>query len=185
MEKTSFVSSWRKPLLCFILGYLCIASVNAQSTAQRYIQEHSQLAMKLMQKSGVPASVILGVAMVESSLGRSKSSKVLNNHFGIIGKNDMASEGYQSPYRQFRNAESSYESFVQIVASKSFYENLKGSLDFTKWLTNLNKAGYCATNQSVWLRDIKFFINKYSLVRYDKVAGWQKYRLDLLDVLNR
>lgn len=185
MKKTSFVSLWRKTVLCFIVGSLLVTSVNAQSTAQRYIQEHSKLAMKLMQQTGVPASVILGVAMVESSLGRSKSSKVLNNHFGIIGKNDKADEGYRSQYRQFEDVESSYENFVHIVTSKSFYENLKGSLDFSKWLTGLNKAGYCATNQYVWKRDIEFFINRYALNRYDKLAGWQNYRVNLLDVLNR
>lgn len=185
MKKTSFVSLWRKTVLCFIVGSLLVTSVKAQSTAQNYIKEHSKLAMQLMQKSGVPASVILGVAMVESSLGRSKSSKVLNNHFGIIGKNDKAESGYKSPYRQFDDVESSYENFVHIVTSKSFYERLKGSLDFSKWLTGLNKAGYCATDQHVWKRDIMFFINKYALNRYDKLAGWQKYEVNLLDILNR
>ncbi len=185
MKKTSFISQWRKTVLSIILGSILAISVNAQSTAQKYIQEHSTLAMKLMQKTGVPASVILGVAMVESSLGRSKSSKVLNNHFGIIGKNDKASDGYKSPYRQFKSAEASYENFVHIVTSKSFYENLKGSLDFSKWLTGLNRAGYCATDQHVWTRDITYFINKYSLKRYDNLAGWQKYEVNLLDMLNR
>jgi len=187
MKKTSFVSLWRKTVLSFIVCALFATAVNAQSTAQKYIQKHSEQAMQLMQESGVPASVILGVAMVESSLGRSKSSKVLHNHFGIVGKNHMASTGYVSQYRQFEDAEASYENFVHIVTSKSFYENLKGSLDFTKWLKNLNKAGYCATNQSIWLRDIQFFINKYSLSNYDKLAIGQKYHfnLNLLDVLNR
>ncbi|MFT4204481.1 MAG: glucosaminidase domain-containing protein [Chitinophagaceae bacterium] len=185
MKKTSFVSLWRKTVLSLALGTLIATSVSAQSTAQKYIQAHSQLAMKLMQQSGVPASVILGVAMVESSLGRSKSSKVLHNHFGIIGKNKMASEGYVSPYRQFSSTEASYENFVHIVTSKSFYENLKGSLDFSKWLNGLNKAGYCATDQHVWKRDIMYFINKYALHRYDQLAGWQQSDVSLLDMLSR
>ncbi|WP_447641357.1 MULTISPECIES: glucosaminidase domain-containing protein [Chitinophagaceae] len=186
MKKTSFISLWRKTVLCFFVGSMFVSSLKAQSTAQKYIQEHSKLAMKLMQQSGVPASVILGVAMVESSLGRSKSSKILHNHFGIIGKNSKASEmGYKSQYRQFEDAEASYENFIHIVTSKSFYENMKGSLDFSKWLTNLNKAGYCATNQYIWKRDIMYFINKYSLNRYDKLANWQAYNVDLLAMLSR
>lgn len=191
MKKASLLSFKRKIGFYFIIAVLScnMLSVKAQSEknpARKYIKAHSSIAMDLMKKTGVPASVILGVAMVESSLGRSKNSKVLNNHFGIIGKNDKSEKlGYHSDMRQFRDAEASYQGFVKVVTSKSFYEKLKGSLDFSKWLTNLNKAGYCATDGQGWMRDIKFFIRKYSLDRYDKLANWEDTNVDWMAVLNR
>lgn len=185
MIKFKLSFHFKKTILVLAIILTSFSSIYAQSAAKKYIKAHSMQAMELMQQTGVPASVILGVAMVESSLGRSKNSKVLNNHFGIIGKNDLVKkEGYQSRFRQFSSAEASFENFVKVVTSKSFYADLKGSLDFKKWLLSLNKAGYCATQGNIWLRDINFFITRYSLSNFDKFAKWQKYDSDFFTILN-
>ncbi|UZJ65214.1 glucosaminidase domain-containing protein [Sphingobacterium sp. KU25419] len=68
-----------------ILVVSSYATVSAQSN-QFYIDKYSPVAQEMMQEHGVPASVILAIAMHESAHGNSKIAKNLNNHFGIKGK---------------------------------------------------------------------------------------------------
>ena len=51
--------------------------------ADRYINNHSEIAISEMIRTGVPASIKLAQGMLESNWGRSKLATVANNHFGI------------------------------------------------------------------------------------------------------
>ena len=86
-------------------------SVNAQHS---YIQNHKKIALELSEQYGIPPAVILSIAFVESGGGTSKNSKTLNNHFGIVGKNNVSS----SRYRYFNSVRESYEAFCKLVARK-------------------------------------------------------------------
>src|ERR1700748_113296 len=76
-----------KKILLSISLLICSAGAFAQqkNTSQSYIEQFRDNAIAIMHETGVPASIILGVAMHESGNGNSKIAKNLNNQFGMKG----------------------------------------------------------------------------------------------------
>lgn len=144
-------------------------NVNAQQYVQRYLEQHRQLAIVLMKKTGIPASIILGVSMIESAMGQSRNCKLLHNYFGIKGKNNLSKNkgGPRSAYKQYKNATESFKDFVRIVQRKAYYAKLKNNTDYMLWLKAMNKHGY-AEAQGKWIKDISLVIRKYKLEDLDK-----------------
>ena len=58
-----------------------------QKVAKDYIEKHKFTAMSLSKESGIPASIILGVSMIESGMGKSRNCTLLHNYFAANGKN--------------------------------------------------------------------------------------------------
>ena len=124
-------------LICSVFVF----RVNAQDKS--YITNHKFIAAVLAQHYGIPASVILAVAAVESSGGKGPTAKVLNNHFGIVGKNDIVnSRGHKSRYKQYDNEFASYVDFCKLISHKHFYQRLKGSEDCAAWVKAISNTGY-------------------------------------------
>jgi Bax protein len=130
----------RRSLL--IIG--CVAlmfSANAQNKA--YIASHRVIATILSRAYSVPASVILAVAAVESSGGNGPAAKVLNNHFGIEGKNEIVNRfGHKSRYKQYSNEIASYIDFCKLMTRKRFYHKLKNNTNPLAWVKAMSKAHY-------------------------------------------
>ncbi|MEO8403467.1 MAG: glucosaminidase domain-containing protein [Chitinophagaceae bacterium] len=132
-------TKWRKILLAiFVLALF--QPVLGQS---KYIKKFRPLADSLAAEYEIPAAVILGVAIIESGSGTSRNSKLLNNHFGIVGKNDlMKTKGVRSRYKQYPSSRASYIAFCKLVKKKKFYDKLKGNKDYMLWLDAMSNAGY-------------------------------------------
>ena len=125
-----------------IVGLLALMfTANARTSS--YITNHAPMATLLSQHYGIPASVILAVAYVESSGGKGATAKVLNNHFGIEGKNDLVnSRGHKSRYKQYSSELASYLDFCKLITHKKFYSRLKDSNDAATWVKAISQAGY-------------------------------------------
>ena len=109
----------------------------------KYIRKFRPLADSLSAEYGIPASVILGVAIVESGSGTSRNCKLLHNHFGIIGKNDlMKTHGIKSRYKQYPDSRTCYIAFCKLVKKRKYYHKLKGNNDYTLWLEAMSQSGY-------------------------------------------
>jgi flagellum-specific peptidoglycan hydrolase FlgJ len=149
----------------FLFGIL---PTKAQQAAYDYIEKHKEKALVLKRQSGIPASIILGVSFVESAMGRSRNCKLLNNYFGIKGKNNLAKikGGPRSAYKQYPNSMASFKDFVRIVKAKKYYSNLKGNKDYRLWLKKMNQHGY-AEAKGKWIGDITSVIEKYNLEEID------------------
>ncbi len=93
---------------------LTFISFNAKAQ-NSYIKENKDLAATLSKEYGIPSSIILAVAFVESGGGTSKNSKALNNHFGIVGKNNVNS----SKYKSFSSVKDSYRAFCELLSRKN------------------------------------------------------------------
>jgi len=139
--------------------FLTLFSVNAQAQ-HSYFQKHMSTATELSQEFGIPSAVILAVAFMETGGGTSKNSKVLNNHFGIVGKNNVP--GYKSRYKSFNSVTDSYRAFANLVSRKKYYSKLKGSEDLKAWVHAIASAGY-STQPAEWTRRVLLVINKYGL----------------------
>jgi Bax protein len=109
----------------------------------KYVKKFRPTADSLTLVYGVPASVILGVAIMESGSGTSRNCKLLNNHFGIVGKNNLLkTKGIKSRYKQYPNDLASYVDFCKLMTKKKFYKRLKGNMDHKLWADAISKAGY-------------------------------------------
>lgn len=165
----------RKTGLGNYIAALLILFVATSTYAQKfspssYIAEHKDMAQQLMIETGVPASVILGVAFHESAYGNSKLAKHLNNHFGIKGKNN--SKKIRSAYKGYGDSEDSYEDFVGLLqrrkaTAKLFKSKDKG--DYRGWIAGIARSGY--SEASTWSAKVIHIINRYDLDQYDKVAS--------------
>ncbi|NQD69561.1 LysM peptidoglycan-binding domain-containing protein [Sphingobacterium shayense] len=158
-------------LLIFLLN---VTSTYAQKfSPSSYIAEHKDMAQQLMIETGVPASVILGVAFHESAYGNSRLAKHLNNHFGIKGKNN--SKKIRSAYKGYGSSDDSYEDFVGLLqrrkaTAKLFDTKKKG--DYKGWIAGIARSGY--SESGTWSRKVIQIIDRYDLDKYDNVASKQE-----------
>jgi Bax protein len=130
----------KKGMLIIVLLAM-FTTANAQN--KTYISNHKWIAALLSERYGIPAPVILAVAAVESSGGKGPAAKVLNNHFGIEGKNKFVNRyGHSSRYKQYDNEIASYIDFCQLISRKRFYNKLKGSDNCSAWVKAMSHAGY-------------------------------------------
>ncbi|WP_018675641.1 glucosaminidase domain-containing protein [Riemerella columbina] len=148
-----------RPLKVAIISLiLTLCSLNLKAQTHRYIQNHKDVAMELSEKYGIPSSVILAIAFVETGGGKSKNAKQLNNHFGIVGKN----HNLGSRYKKFESVRASYEGFCKLLTRKKYYSRLKGNNDFSAWIVAIAKAGY-TTQPKEWKRRLNLIYDKFNL----------------------
>jgi Bax protein len=154
---------------------LCLGATDASkisggpSLANTYIVKYAPIAQSLSNKTGIPASIILGVALIESGHGGSQNCMVLKNHFGIKGTNHLPKKGinYFSVYRSYTSDEASFGHFCTIIKRKSYYAKLKGNKDYKIWLLEINK-GYYSSAGMTWVNRIQHAIEKHKLHRFDQ-----------------
>lgn len=149
----------------FALILSSYSTLYAQSN-QFYIEKYSPVAQEMMHEHGVPASVILAIAMHESANGKSKIAKNLNNHFGIKGKNN--SKVINSAYKGYKSVMDSYNDFISLVKRKkstsSLFDNSPGE-NYKAWVRALSKSGYSTT--SSWASKVIKTIELYNLNEFD------------------
>jgi uncharacterized FlgJ-related protein len=128
----------KRKLLVLVL-MVAIFSANAQNS--KYITNHKIIATVLGEHYGIPASVILAVAAVESASGSGAVAKVLNNHFGIVGHNNIVNHrGNKSRYKQYDNVYASYIDFCNLMTRKKFYSKLKNNDNPQLWIKAISEA---------------------------------------------
>ncbi|RYG18073.1 MAG: LysM peptidoglycan-binding domain-containing protein [Chitinophagaceae bacterium] len=124
----------------FFLFFLLILgnfSTKAQHTAD-YISTNAYQAQYLMQRYGLPASIILAVAIHESAAGKSKIARYLNNHF------------------------------VSFLLSRKYFNVLfekYNQYDYKNWAYGIQRGGYASSR--TWANQVVAIINKYELFNYD------------------
>ena len=152
-----------------VLSLVILTSVaSAQKKVKKYIKKYERLAIEKAEKHDIPASIILGVSIIESAAGQSVICKTLKNFFGIKGKNWNSEEkmGYKSAYKEYKTENESFEHFCQVLRKKNFYQKLKGTMDYKEWLSEMNKSSYASAKQK-WIDDITKTIEKYDLHKFD------------------
>lgn len=146
------------------------------SVVHTYIQRWAPLAMEEMKRTGIPASIKLAQAIVESAAGTSYLARVANNHFGIkchgwsgpgVYKDDDAPN---ECFRKYPSAEASFRDHSEFLRTRRRYAFLfeLNPLDYRAWAHGLKKAGY-ATNPR-YPEKLISVIERYQLARYDSIA---------------
>ena len=141
----------------FILFFLsaCFFESSAQDmTAEQYIEEHKDMAIREMKRMGVPAAITIAQGLLETENGNSDLVKKSNNHFGIKCKSSWTAATIKHDddapgecFRVYENAEESYRDHSNFLRSNARYAFLfqLDPTDYRAWAYGLRKAGY-ATN---------------------------------------
>lgn len=140
-------------LMVFVLFFSL--KISAQNS---YISQYKSIATELSQEFGIPSAVILAIAYVETGGGNSNHSKILNNHFGMVGKNTVNG----SKFKSFETSKESFRSFCEMISRKKYYQKLKGNFNNSEWLNAIASAGY-AGKPNEWKQKINNVIKKFGL----------------------
>jgi flagellum-specific peptidoglycan hydrolase FlgJ len=159
-KRNKIAAGKRRPGL---LVLLLLLATFAGAQSPKYVARYRHLADSLASEFEIPATVILGVAIMESGGGTSRNCKLLNNHFGIVGKNDLwKTKKIRSRYKQYPDATASYVDFCKKIKKKKYYKHLKGKTDYNLWLDAMSKSGYSEA-PAVWKSRVISVIKKNKL----------------------
>jgi flagellum-specific peptidoglycan hydrolase FlgJ len=142
-----------------------------------YIQTYKGVAQSNMKKYGIPASIILGQALLESGSGTAPLSVQANNHFGIKCHKDWLGESVKYDddsiaecFRKYYNAADSFRDHALFLTTGSRYSSLfkLGKSDYKAWANGLKAAGYATDIQ--YPTKLIGLIERYQLYKYDDVV---------------
>lgn len=136
-------------------------SSSAQDARLAYVERYKGIAIKEMERAGVPASIKLAQGLLESGAGRSQLSREANNHFGIkchsdwtggtfyLEDDDRDASGQiiKSCFRVYKNADESFVAHSDFLRGKQRYAALfqLDKKDYIGWAKGLLKAGYATS----------------------------------------
>jgi LysM repeat protein len=153
--------------IVFALGIFLFWKIGeAQDEKRLYIEKYKKIAISEMDRTGIPASIKLAQALVESNAGRSTLARKANNHFGIKCGSDWAGGTYNQmddEFDQNGNPKSScFRSYSgdeeSFIAHSEFLRDPKkinrygflfrlDSRDYISWAFGLKRSGYATHPQ--------------------------------------
>lgn len=175
----------------FLIGItlLIAGNLNGQTLDEaflKYIERNKDVALREMERAGVPASIKLAQGLLESNAGRSFLAKKGNNHFGIkCGDNwkgktvyrkddeyDSKGKLVESCFRSYRSVEACYIAHSEFLRDplKQFRYGFLfrlDPLDYKRWAQGLKKAGYATS--ATYAEKLISIIERYDLDRFDKM----------------
>ena len=168
---------------CLILGVLFSIGAYGQkdNNSTLYISMYKDIAVDEMHRTGIPASIKMAQALLESAAGKSTLATQANNHFGIKCGGSWTGETFyredddyvkgklvQSCFRKFTSVYESYIAHSEFLTTQNRYAFLFDihHTDYTAWARGLKKAGY-ATDKAYPNKLINL-IEKYQLYKLDQ-----------------
>ncbi len=134
---------------------------------KKYIERFARVAITEMEKYGVPASITLAQALLESDAGASKLAIESNNHFGIKCRRECpdctcrnyADDDRYDMFRVFATAWESFRTHSRLMHDDRYKHLLQYGNDYRKWAEGLEAAGYATDPQYAekLIRIIEFF----------------------------
>lgn len=180
--------------LLFLIGILSLTYVAVQGQSdsrENYIKKYKKLAMKEMERTGVPASIKLAQGILESNAGKSTLAKKAKNHFGMkcgsawrgktyfLEDDDYDENGrlVKSCFRVYKKVEDSYVAHSEFLRDPrkkyryGFLFNLDPT-DYKAWARGLKKAGYATS--PTYAEKLIGLIERHNLNKYDTMSPGDK-----------
>lgn len=139
-----------------------------------YIEKYKSVAKENMIKSGIPASITLGQAILESGAGTGPLSVQANNHFGIKCHKEWTGPSISHDddttgecFRKYDDPSLSFRDHSFFLTSRPRYADLfkLEKDDYKSWAKGLKTAGY-ATDPK-YPDKLIGLIERYGLQRFD------------------
>ena len=170
-----------KQSFCIVAIIGLLFSFSSNVSAQRsphfeaFIDRWYRVAIDHQQRYGIPASIKLAQAILESGAGTSYLARNANNYFGIkchdwTGRTIIRPD--DTPYccfRVYNNAMESWNDHSIFLTTRAHYRFLfdLDITDYRGWARGLLRAGY-ATNPN-YANQLISIIERYSLYRFDRM----------------
>ena len=165
--------------LMLLWAMLCLAFTPTDTITeydkQFFIDTYASLAITEMHGSGIPASITLAQAILESGWGRGSVAEGGNNYFCIKCNNGWEGETYEakddepglSCFRKYQTVFESFRDHSRFLTENARYRPLfeLEKTDFRAWAKGLKECGY-ATDKSYGERLIEI-IEEHGLWLYD------------------
>lgn len=151
-------------------------------TPEEYIFKWRNIAIEHQEVYGIPASITMGQAILESGFGNGYLARAANNHFCIKCKSTWtgatithSDDRPDDCFRVYDSVEDSFSDHAEFLSSGKRYEFLfaYGDDDYKNWAHGLKKAGY-ATAPDYGDRLIAT-IERYHLYLLDGKNGIEAY----------
>ncbi len=146
-----------------------------------YIDTYKYVAIDEMVRSGIPASITLAQAILESNAGVSRLARESNNHFGIKCKEYWNGLAYYHPdddrdasgklipscFRKYDSVGDSYEDHSTFLMMTEHYSPLftYDKTEYRKWAEGLELCGYATDDR--YAEKLISTIELYDLYEYD------------------
>jgi flagellum-specific peptidoglycan hydrolase FlgJ len=141
-----------------------------------YIKKYAEIAVKEMHRTGVPASISMSQALIESRAGHSNLAKKSNNHFGIkcFSKScapghcqNFSDDHHKDFFRNFKTPEESWKAHSELL-QRPHYQSLakNGSDNYKAWARGLKQKGYATAGH--YDKTLISIIERYDLHKLDK-----------------
>src|SRR5690606_8086398 len=138
-----------------------------------YIERYKDIAIREMNLYGIPASIKLAQALLESGNGNSMLARQANNHFGIkcasgwTGKRVLKDDDdIDDCFRVYGHPQESYRDHSECLLRKRYASLCElDKNDYKGWARGLKSAGY-ATNPR-YAELLISIIERYQLYQYD------------------
>ncbi|MCB9282456.1 MAG: glucosaminidase domain-containing protein [Lewinellaceae bacterium] len=143
----------------------------SEETKLAYLKRFARVALVEQKKFGIPASITLSNALLQSTSGKADWAETGNNHFGILCTDGWTGESGTYNGRCYRHYTSAWESFRDhsLFLSKDWRDSLPfgKNANYKTWASALAKGPYGHENGM-----------ESQLIRLVEI-----YRLDELDAL--
>ncbi len=155
---------------------LLLISFNVMADKRKeFIRKYKHIAIREMERTGIPASITLAQGILESGCGESELAVNANNHFGIKCHETWNGDTYTMDddtrdecFRKYKNIEQSWIDHSDFLTSRPRYAGLFSipTTDYKAWAKGLKAAGY-ATNPQYANMLIKI-IEEEELYKFDR-----------------
>ncbi|WP_396174488.1 glucosaminidase domain-containing protein [Flavobacterium sp.] len=147
-----------------------------------YIEQYKEIAKDNMVKTGIPSSITLGQAILESGAGTGPLSIQANNHFGIKCHKEWTGpsisytdDAENECFRKYDDPSGSFRDHSYFLTSRPRYSTLfqLDKDDYAAWANGLKLAGY-ATDPK-YPDKLIALIERYQLAKYDAEVLGKEY----------
>ena len=127
-----------------------------------------------MDKFGIPASITMAQAIIESRSGKSVLAVKNNNHFGIKCFSKSCPNGHCSNYtddhhkdffRKYANSTDSWREHSQFLMKGRYHELLKFGKNYKVWAKGLRDFGYATDHD--YDKKLISVVERYELNKLD------------------
>ena len=164
-----------KLLALLLIAAVLLGQAHAQNSKyQRYIDQYASAAIDQMNRYGIPASITLAQALLESAAGTSYLAIHANNHFGIKVTSSLtgpyvirSDDRPDDKFRVYKHVAESYEDHSLFLRNGRRYASLfsLSPRDYKGWARGLKAAGYATS--PTYANHLIEIIEQYDLTQYD------------------